>query len=54
LLIAKGELPPEALAAAKAIIDNSPQEFIRVTHGLGINQQLSFIPEFCEIREVSI
>jgi hypothetical protein len=31
LLIAKSELSAEALAAAKAIIDNPPQEFIWVT-----------------------
>lgn len=61
LLIAKGELPPEAIAAAKAILANPPKELVWVTHGLviaalehllGQTKPDSFIPNFCEIREI--
>lgn len=57
------KLPQAALDAAKAIIKNPPQEKIWVTHGpviaaiqelLGRGENVSFIPDYCEVREIEI
>ena len=62
-LIAEQKLPQHALDAAKAIIKNPPKQTIWVTHGpviaalqqlLGRNSGESFMPEYCEIREIEI
>lgn len=56
-------LPQAALDAAQAIIDNPPQEKVWVTHGpviaaiqelLGRGADESFVPDYCEVREIEI
>lgn len=62
-LVAKNEVPKQAIEAAKAIIMNPPKQQIWVTHGLviialqyvlGIASKDNFEPEYCEIREIEI
>ena len=56
-------LPPVALEAAQAILENPPAESIWITHGLviaslchvlGVSTGERFIPRFCEVRELPI
>jgi len=59
-MIGRGELPQEALVAAKKLLSNPPQETIWFTHGLviaALREVLGlpgFIPDFCEIVEIEI
>lgn len=62
-LVAQKKLPPQAIDAARAIIENPPLEKVWVTHGLVIAalQEIlgrapieDFIPSFCEIRLIEI
>jgi hypothetical protein len=60
-LLAKAQLPYEAIAAARTILSNPPAEKIWITHGqviaailveLGLSNPNKLEPDFCEITEV--
>lgn len=55
--------PRAAIVAAQTILEQPPTEQVWITHGLviaglcqvlGVSKQYSFIPAFCEIREINI
>jgi len=57
-LVLRGELPPEALTAAKKLLRNPPKEKVWFTHGLVIAAVLvelgqmvpgKLVPDFCEV-----
>jgi hypothetical protein len=62
-MLGRKELPDAALKAAELILGNPPTEGVWVSHGLviaglcqviGANEDMRFIPRFCEIREIPI
>ena len=61
-MVARHEVPKQAIKAAKAIIKNPPKEQIWITHGLvvialqyvlGVTNKDRFEPGYCEIREIN-
>jgi broad specificity phosphatase PhoE len=63
-LIAQGKVPEEAIAAARAVLANPPEQHIWVTHGLIIAAILielgippnpdKFFLDYCEIKEIDL